>query len=61
MSTSATDSVHFRLLGIPMFGVSGTFVPFAENRAHGRDERIGVREFSITVDFMYDLMRALTE
>ena len=61
MSTGATDSVHFRLLGIPMYGVSGTFVPDGEHRAHGKDERIGVKEFYVAVDFMYDLMRKLTE
>ena len=45
MGTGATDSVHWRLVGIPMYGVSGTFVPSGEHRAHGKDERLGVKEF----------------
>lgn len=61
MGTGATDSVHWRIVGIPMYGVSGTFVPSGEHRAHGKDERIGVPEFYAGVDFMHDLMRALTE
>ena len=61
MSTGATDSVHWRLVGIPMYGVSGAFVESGEHRAHGRDERLGVKEFYQAVDFMYDLMRTVSE
>lgn len=61
MSTGATDSVHFRNLGIPMYGVSGAFLDREEHRAHGKDERLGVKEFYASADFMYDLMRTLTE
>jgi acetylornithine deacetylase/succinyl-diaminopimelate desuccinylase-like protein len=61
MATGATDSVHFRNIGIPMYGVSGTFLNFQEHRAHGKDERLGVQEFYDAVDFMHDLMRKLTE
>lgn len=61
MITGATDSVHFRLLGIPVYGLSGTFVSTGEYRAHGKDERIGVQEFYTAVDFMYELMRELTK
>lgn len=60
MSTGATDSVHFRNIGIPMYGVSGSFFEFGENRAHGKDERLGVAEFYAAVDFLHDLMRTLT-
>jgi len=61
MSTGATDSVHFRNIGIPVYGLSGSFINFGENRAHGKDERLGVQEFYDAVDFMSDLMRKLTE
>lgn len=61
MSTGATDSVHFRQIGIPVYGVSGAFVEFGEHRAHGRDERLGVNEFYRAVDFMHDLMVSLTQ
>ncbi len=61
MGTGATDSVHFRNIGIPMYGLSGAFLNFNEHRAHGKDERLGVQEFYDSVDFMYDLMRELTK
>lgn len=61
MITGATDSVHFRNIGIPMYGISGTFLNFKEHRAHGKDERLGVQEFHDSVDFMHDLMRELTK
>jgi len=60
MSTGATDSVHWRMVGIPMYGVSGAFTPVGEHRAHGKDERLGVKEFYESLDFMYDLMVELT-
>jgi acetylornithine deacetylase/succinyl-diaminopimelate desuccinylase-like protein len=61
MSTGATDSTHFRNIGIPVYGLSGTFTPFGEVRAHGKDERLGVHEFYQAVDFMHDLMVELTK
>jgi len=61
MSAGATDSVHFRQIGIPVYGVSGSFVEFGEHRQHGKDERLGVKAFYEGTDFLYDLMRALTE
>ena len=45
MSTGATDGLFFRAAGIPIYGVSGLFGDMDDVRAHGRDERIGVREF----------------
>ena len=31
-----------------------------ENRAHGRDERVGVREFDESVEYTYRLIRAMS-
>jgi acetylornithine deacetylase/succinyl-diaminopimelate desuccinylase-like protein len=45
-----TDGVAFRALGIPAFAVNH-FGPDDDVRAHGRDERIGVREFEDAVRF----------
>ncbi|HVM96397.1 MAG TPA: M20/M25/M40 family metallo-hydrolase, partial [Candidatus Acidoferrales bacterium] len=44
MSSGATDSRYFRQAGIPAYGVSGLFVDVDDVRAHGRDERLGVKE-----------------
>lgn len=61
MSTGATDSRFFRALGIPAFGVSGLFSdPAVDARAHGRDERMGIRPFYEGQEFLYRLTKALS-
>jgi len=50
MEPGGTDGVFFRAVGIPAFGVNH-FGPDDDVRAHGRDERIGVREFEDAVRF----------
>ena len=57
MGTGATDSRSFRRVGIPSYGVSGLFGDPEDNRAHGRDERIGISEFYEAVEFDYRLMK----
>jgi acetylornithine deacetylase/succinyl-diaminopimelate desuccinylase-like protein len=59
MSTGATDGKYLRADGIPVYGVSGMFGDADDVRAHGRDERIGVKEFFNGVEFMYRLMKEL--
>lgn len=44
MLTGATDGRILRAAGIPTYGV-GPFKDIGDSRAHGRDERIGVRQF----------------
>jgi len=61
MSTGASDGVFVRRAGIPVYGVSGSFVEQDDNRAHGKDERLGVKQFYDAVDFMTDLMKELTQ
>jgi acetylornithine deacetylase/succinyl-diaminopimelate desuccinylase-like protein len=60
MSTGATDGKFFRRAGIPVYGVSGMFGDINDVRAHGKDERIGVQEFYEGVEFMYQLIKALS-
>jgi acetylornithine deacetylase/succinyl-diaminopimelate desuccinylase-like protein len=57
MSTGATDSKYFRASGIPMYGVSGLFGDINDVRAHGRDERVGVRQFYDSQQFLYALVK----
>ncbi len=59
MSTGATDSHYFRMRGIPAYGVSGLFSDLADNRAHGRDERMLVSSFYEGLDFLGRLVREL--
>jgi acetylornithine deacetylase/succinyl-diaminopimelate desuccinylase-like protein len=59
MSTGATDSTFFRNKGVPVYGVSGIFAEFGDNRIHGRDERILKRSFYEGLEFLYRLTRAV--
>jgi acetylornithine deacetylase/succinyl-diaminopimelate desuccinylase-like protein len=60
MSTGGTDGKPLRRSGIPVYGVSGMFTDVDDDRAHGRDERLGVKEFYEGIEFMYRFMKALT-
>ncbi|MFD2578067.1 M20/M25/M40 family metallo-hydrolase [Novosphingobium colocasiae] len=40
MSAGATDSMHFRALGIPSYGVSATFMDPDDDFSHGLNERL---------------------
>ncbi len=59
ISTGASDGLYLRRDGTPVYGVSGMFNDIDDTRAHGRDERIGVREFYEGIEFMYRFMKAL--
>jgi acetylornithine deacetylase/succinyl-diaminopimelate desuccinylase-like protein len=60
MSTGATDGRYLRQAGMPVYGVSGMFGDMDDVRAHGRDERIGIKEFYDGVEFMYRFIKALS-
>jgi len=59
MSTGATDAVFLRRAGIPTYGVSGIFSDVDDNREHGKDERVGVKEFYEGAEFLYRLVKLL--
>jgi acetylornithine deacetylase/succinyl-diaminopimelate desuccinylase-like protein len=59
MSTGATDGRYLRRAGIPVYGVSGMFGDPEDIRAHGQDERIGVKAFYEGVEFMYHFIKAM--
>jgi len=42
MSAGATDSMHFRALGIPALGISASFIKPEDEFAHGLNERLPV-------------------
>jgi acetylornithine deacetylase/succinyl-diaminopimelate desuccinylase-like protein len=60
MSAGATDARYFRNAGIPAYGVSGIFVDMDDIRAHGRDERVGVKQFYEGQEFLRRLVEALS-
>jgi acetylornithine deacetylase/succinyl-diaminopimelate desuccinylase-like protein len=59
MSTGATDGLYLRNGEIPTYGIDGTFGDIDDVRAHGRDERVGVRQFFEGLEFQYRLIKAL--
>jgi acetylornithine deacetylase/succinyl-diaminopimelate desuccinylase-like protein len=59
MSTGATDGLYLRNGEIPTYGIDGTFGDMDDVRAHGRDERIGVKQFYEGLEFQYRLIKAL--
>ena len=60
MSTGATDGLYFRQAGIPIYGVSGLFGDMDDVRAHGRDERMGVKDFYDGQEFLWWLVNTLS-
>src|SRR3954462_5419652 len=61
MSTGATDGLYFRNAGIPTFGIDGTFGDIDDVRAHGRDERVGIKQYFEGLEFQYRLIKALAK
>ena len=60
MGTGATDGLYLRNAGIPTYGVEGIFYEIDDNRAHGRDERVGVKQYFEGLEFLYRLTKALS-
>ncbi len=56
-ATYATDGLHVRNIGIPVYGVSGLFGDFGDSRAHGLDERVRVDAFHDSIEFWYRLLK----
>jgi acetylornithine deacetylase/succinyl-diaminopimelate desuccinylase-like protein len=59
MGTGATDGLYLRNAGIPTYGVEGIFYEIDDNRAHGRDERVGVKQYFEGLEFQYRLVKTL--
>ncbi len=59
MDAGASDSKYLRIAGIPTYGVPGMFTDVDDDRAHGKDERLRVKDFYDGVDFYYEFMKSL--
>jgi acetylornithine deacetylase/succinyl-diaminopimelate desuccinylase-like protein len=59
MDAGASDGKYLRIAGIPTYGVPGVFTDVDDDRAHGKDERIGVKDFYNGVDFYYAFIQSL--
>jgi acetylornithine deacetylase/succinyl-diaminopimelate desuccinylase-like protein len=60
MSTGASDGRYLRIAGIPTYGIACMFFELDDNRAHGKDERIGVEDFYDGVEVAYRLIKNLS-
>ena len=60
MVMGGTDGRMLRKAGIPTYGVQGIFYDAGDIRFHGRDERVGVREFYEGQEFLYRLVKDLS-
>ena len=61
MATGFSDDRQTRNAGMPSYDLSGIWIDGDENRAHGRDERVGVQEFDESVEYTYRLMKAFSK
>jgi acetylornithine deacetylase/succinyl-diaminopimelate desuccinylase-like protein len=60
MSAGATDGLYYRNLGVPSYGVSGTFMHPKDNFAHGLNERVPVATIEGAVVQWRSLIRDLS-
>jgi acetylornithine deacetylase/succinyl-diaminopimelate desuccinylase-like protein len=61
MVMGGTDGRMLRMAGIPSYGVQGIFCDAGDIRFHGREERVGVREFYEAQEFLYRLAKQLAQ
>ncbi|HAF40616.1 MAG TPA: hypothetical protein DCG90_02440 [Sphingobium sp.] len=61
MSAGATDSLHFRALGVPSYGVSSLFMKAEDGFAHGLNERVPVAGIRESLEQWDRVIRALAK
>ena len=60
MSVGASDGVYTSAAGMPTYTITGIDIDKDNERAHGRDERLGVDSFYKGNEFYYQYLKALT-
>jgi acetylornithine deacetylase/succinyl-diaminopimelate desuccinylase-like protein len=60
MATGFSDDRQTRNAGMVSYDISGVWQDVDENRAHGRDERVGVQAFDESVEFTYRLLKTMS-
>jgi len=59
MSSGATDALHLRSIGIPVYGTSAMMTDPTGYRGHGLNERIEITAYKASLDFFYGIMKQL--
>jgi acetylornithine deacetylase/succinyl-diaminopimelate desuccinylase-like protein len=60
MATGFSDDRQTRNAGMVSYDISGVWEDVDENRAHGRDERVGIQAFDESVEFTYRLIKTMS-
>lgn len=61
MSTGATDGIFLAAVGIPTYGVPGTWLNPDMNGIHGLNERIEIKALMTGRAYLYELVKAYTK
>ncbi len=61
MSAGATDSMFFRNIGIPSYGVSGLYMKPSDTFAHGLNERVPVAAVDGALDHWHSLLTEIAK
>jgi acetylornithine deacetylase/succinyl-diaminopimelate desuccinylase-like protein len=59
METGASDGKFTSAAGLPTYGVNGIAIDIDDDRAHGKDERLGVDSYYRGVEFYYRYVKLL--
>jgi acetylornithine deacetylase/succinyl-diaminopimelate desuccinylase-like protein len=59
MSSGASDGVYTSAAGLPTYNLTGVAIDRGDERAHGRDERVGIESFYRGNEFFYRYLKAL--
>jgi acetylornithine deacetylase/succinyl-diaminopimelate desuccinylase-like protein len=60
MATGFSDDRQTRGAGMVSYDISGVWADVDENRAHGKDERVGIQAFDESVEFTYRLIKNMS-
>jgi len=60
MADGASDGVFTSAAGLPTYGIAGIALDKDNQRAHGKDERVGVQSFDQGNEFFYRYIKAIT-
>jgi acetylornithine deacetylase/succinyl-diaminopimelate desuccinylase-like protein len=60
METGASDSIYTIAAGMPSYGFNGMAIEEGDERAHGRDERLGIESYYAGVEFQYLYLKNMT-
>jgi acetylornithine deacetylase/succinyl-diaminopimelate desuccinylase-like protein len=59
MSAGASDGIYTNAAGLPTYNLTGVAIDRDDERAHGRDERVGIESFYRGNEFFYRYLKAL--